>query len=535
MDQTFSGFGNGGAATTAAADDLSGRPEAFQRFLSRIGAHPRRPTLDLIHTELPHVPWNYLPSGQEYVTDDKGVPGTTKDAWGSDTRLITQGQQRYLLQVGYADTLLGRLLDRLRATGRYDRSLVIVTADHGVAFQPELSRRAVSASTFEQIADVPLFIKAPEQHQGAIDESTARNVDIVPTIADHLGSPLGWRSDGRSLRDPAPGSDEPLLVFAKYGPALTLPFSEFKRRRDALVDSVTATFGADDHGRGIFAPGEDHSLVGRAVDRMASAAPVRAQAELDDPRALAAVKADAQVLPVYLAGSITGLGASHRLAVALNGRIAAVTTSYAAFGATRFTAIVDPKLIRDGANKVSLFEVRGKPGAWQLAALGQVASTYELVRRSGGEELVNSSGRRVPVVAGALGGFVEKAAGRTGNPPDVRLVREQAARRGQADRRLRRRPLPHRIQAHRAEGRHSPGSGNPLAALRLRHRQVAPGLRGGRRAPGLRDRGRAGLRAPPAGRRLRTTRGRPRAAPRRAPCPRSGRSGRRGSPRARPG
>ncbi len=210
VDQTFSGFGNGSAATTAAADDLSGRPEAFQRFLSRIGAHPGRPTLDLIHTELPHVPWNYLPSGQEYVTDDKGVPGTTKDAWGSDTRLITQGQQRYLLQVGYADTLLGRLLDRLRATGRYDRSLVIVTADHGVAFQPEVSRRAVSASTFEQIADVPLFIKAPEQHQGAIDESAARNVDIVPTIADHLGSPLGWRTDGRSLRDPATGGDEPL-------------------------------------------------------------------------------------------------------------------------------------------------------------------------------------------------------------------------------------------------------------------------------------------------------------------------------------
>ena len=308
VDQTFSGFGNGGAATTAAADALSGRPEAFQRFLNGIGAHPRKPTLDLVHTEMPHVPWNYLPSGQEYVTDSKGVPGTVRDAWGTDTRLITQGQQRYLLQVGYADTLLGRILDRLRATGLYDRSLVIVTADHGVAFQPEIPRRAISGPTFEQIADVPLFIKVPEQHRGVIDESAARNVDIVPTIADQLESPLTWHSDGRSLRDPAGAADEQLLVFAKYGPAFTLPFSKFKRRRDALIEGVAATFGAGDHGRGVFAPGEDLSLMGRAVGRMPSAPPVDAQAELDDPRVLAAVDTKARVLPVYLAGGLTGLG-----------------------------------------------------------------------------------------------------------------------------------------------------------------------------------------------------------------------------------
>ena len=69
-----------------------------------IGSHPGRPTLDLIHTELPHVPWNYLPSGHEYVTNTKGVPGTDKDGWNADKRLIRQGEQRYLLQVGYVDT-----------------------------------------------------------------------------------------------------------------------------------------------------------------------------------------------------------------------------------------------------------------------------------------------------------------------------------------------------------------------------------------------------------------------------------------------
>ena len=81
---------------------------------------------------------------------------------------------------------------------------MIVTADHGVAFQPEISRRAISASTFEQIADVPLFIKAPEQHRGVIDESAARNVDIVPTIADHLGEPAHVAQ--RRALAPGPGA-----------------------------------------------------------------------------------------------------------------------------------------------------------------------------------------------------------------------------------------------------------------------------------------------------------------------------------------
>ena len=36
-----------------------------------------------------------------------------------------------------------------------------MTADHGVAFEPQLSRRAVTEPTIEQIASVPLFIKSP--------------------------------------------------------------------------------------------------------------------------------------------------------------------------------------------------------------------------------------------------------------------------------------------------------------------------------------------------------------------------------------
>ena len=43
---------------------------------------------------------------------------------------------QYLQQIGYADQFLGRLKKTLESVGFYDEALIIVTADHGVSFQP---------------------------------------------------------------------------------------------------------------------------------------------------------------------------------------------------------------------------------------------------------------------------------------------------------------------------------------------------------------------------------------------------------------
>ena len=97
------------------------------------------PVLYYFHSDsLPHVPYKYLPSGKEYGPSDRpGLPhGLSGYRWGSDEWETVQAFQRHLLQVGYADRLLGTLLRRLREVGLYDRSLVIVVADHGSSFWP---------------------------------------------------------------------------------------------------------------------------------------------------------------------------------------------------------------------------------------------------------------------------------------------------------------------------------------------------------------------------------------------------------------
>ena len=112
---------------------------SVERYIDSIEP-TKEPTLFFVHEMLPHSPWRFLPSGRQYA-DALGIDGIADDRWGDDEWLVQQGWQRHLLQVGLVDRLLGQLIDRLERDGLYDRSLVIVTADHGVSFHPGDRRR----------------------------------------------------------------------------------------------------------------------------------------------------------------------------------------------------------------------------------------------------------------------------------------------------------------------------------------------------------------------------------------------------------
>ena len=62
--------------------------------------------------------------------------------WTDNQSAVNQYWQRHLLQLGFTDRLLGRLVTRLRRAGLYDRSLLVVTADHGASFRPGDNRRS---------------------------------------------------------------------------------------------------------------------------------------------------------------------------------------------------------------------------------------------------------------------------------------------------------------------------------------------------------------------------------------------------------
>ena len=132
------------------------RPERFARFVRSIRPS-RRPTFWMKHALLPHGPYLYLPSGARTrpgATDV--VPEMNSELAFHDRFLTRHNEQRYLLQLGFVDRLLGRLVGRLKRLGIYDDTLIVLTADHGYAWQVGVStRRSVSASNVHELTPVP--------------------------------------------------------------------------------------------------------------------------------------------------------------------------------------------------------------------------------------------------------------------------------------------------------------------------------------------------------------------------------------------
>ena len=92
-----------------------------------------------------------------------------------------------------------------------------------------------------------------------------------------------------------------------------------------------------------------------------------------------------------------------RLAIGVNGQVAAVTVSFEEDDVRRFAAIVAPSSFVRGSNSVEVLAVSGHGGERRFERLRGSALGYRLVREGGRETIVDSSGRRIAVVPGDSG------------------------------------------------------------------------------------------------------------------------------------
>ncbi len=86
-------------------------------------------------------------------------------------------------------------MKKLRDAGAYDKTLVIITADHGASYREGRSRRTPQEGrNVSDILRVPLFVKLPDQRRGEAVERIVETVDILPTILDVLGAKTRFAS-----------------------------------------------------------------------------------------------------------------------------------------------------------------------------------------------------------------------------------------------------------------------------------------------------------------------------------------------------
>jgi hypothetical protein len=348
----------------------SGRPERYMGWLDRFGAS-RRPTFYFKHVLLPHPPLIYLPSGHTYGNgpSENGQPQENRESipW-----LIQQAYQRHLLQLQFTDLLVGRTLDRLRSTGLYDRSLVVVTADHGESFGRPGQRRNVDSRNAGDIALKPLFVKLPFQHAGRIDRRHVRNIDLTPTIARIARIRPTWRVEGRAIFGPAARRiPRKTVMVGRAGERIPLSPASLRRRTAESVRLKLRLFGRSGDPFGLGPHRELHGTPAAGWPALPASA---LRANIDYPDSYRGVRLDSQSPPVKVSGGLSGPGSRDRLdlAVAVNGTIEATASAFPKTrGAARtFSVLLPETALREGANTVRVFAIEGGRRSPALRPLG---------------------------------------------------------------------------------------------------------------------------------------------------------------------
>ena len=335
-----------------------------------------RPGLYFLHLLLPHNPFRYLPSAKGYVHESDmhmpGLSGTNPSDWryAPDTWNVLQLYQRHLLQVGFVDTWLGRLLDHLRTLGLYDRALLVLTADHGVSFRPGDFYRWPSPTTFQDIMPVPLFIKAPFQSQGRIDDRPAETVDILPSLADLLGIELPWAVDGHSAFGPPTDRVPRLYRHLDHQPTIFTGLAEALERAVARQHRL---FGSGPFFPDLFRLGPHSALIGKPINAVGRAGKTPVHITLDRPDSFTAVDLESDFIPAYISGHVTPdllNGKPVSLAVVVNGTIQAVTQPLSVPVKGRYgswSAVVPEAAFQSGHNTVEVFVISEVAGQATLA------------------------------------------------------------------------------------------------------------------------------------------------------------------------
>ncbi len=344
--------------------------EALLRSIE--GATFARRRLFFAHESFPHFDWERTPEGGVYH-GDRGPPGTAGGRWQDDPFLVRQGLQRHLLQVGYADTVLGALIDRLEAAGLWDDALVVVAADHGIAFEPGSPTRQPTGRNVQEIYRVPLLVKAPGQTVGRTDDRNAMLIDVLPTIVDLLDIEVGWDFDGRSLVGP-PRTDATKPVIYSGPTEVPGGFGEAVQtaRRNAFLIPFDGPWPT------LARVGPYAEFIGRPAEDLRVIGPSALRWSVEEAQTLADYAPGTDLIPLVLHGTATfdGTDPPSDGLIVLNGRVAGALeldpVADGDEGRLAFSVLIDHTKLRVGENAVQLLvpDPDERLSSWRVALAG---------------------------------------------------------------------------------------------------------------------------------------------------------------------
>jgi arylsulfatase A-like enzyme len=197
--------------------DASGQVDVtFSEGLRWLEQHRGEKFFLFLHTYQVHEPYSPPPAFNIFT---RYRENGTEHAITEQTPLAIRSQHAYAGEVRYVDSELGRLRQGLAALGEADRTLIVVTSDHGEEFF-EHGWKAHNYSLYDEVLRVPLIMRAPGLVPAGVRVPVQASLaDLAPTLLDLLGLPVPQTMQGMSLvpllRDPAAPSFANRVAFAE--------------------------------------------------------------------------------------------------------------------------------------------------------------------------------------------------------------------------------------------------------------------------------------------------------------------------------
>jgi arylsulfatase A-like enzyme/Tfp pilus assembly protein PilF len=148
--------------------------------------------------------------------------------------------QGYDGEITLVDTQIGRLLGAIEKTRGLDRTLIVLTADHGESLGDH-GEKTHGVFVYDATLRVPLVLTHPTLvgRPRVVDDAVVSLIDVVPTVLELLGVEIPAEVDGRHLLDDRRATDdavyfdtvEPLM---QYGWA---PLRGLRTLREKLIEA----------------------------------------------------------------------------------------------------------------------------------------------------------------------------------------------------------------------------------------------------------------------------------------------------------
>ena len=170
--------------------------EMANKCQAYISAKDKRPFFLYFCTSDPHrgggtakAPYNpnafgNRPRGYPGVKQIKHEPSKVKvHSFLPDTPVCRAELAQYYQSCSRIDQGLGRLIELLKKAGKYDKTMVIFTADHGIAFP------GAKTTLYEGGMRIPMIVRNPYgRHDGGQCNAMVNLADLTPTILDFAGA-----------------------------------------------------------------------------------------------------------------------------------------------------------------------------------------------------------------------------------------------------------------------------------------------------------------------------------------------------------